>query len=294
MEISVAMCTYNGAAFLKLQLESIFTQTKAVEEIVVVDDMSTDETISILNSYKKIYPAILKVIVNDKQLGVVGNFEKAISLCSGNWIFLCDQDDIWEKNKVEEMIQFAGKNKNALMIYTDAALIDENGHYKNITLWERIRFNEKRQRKYQNQKYAFRKLVAGDNYITGATVLINATLKEIAVPFLTLPPGYLHDLYLGIMAASKNGLYSLNKPLTGYRIHPKQQVGTGQGIIAGTLKKEILSGSFDGFYKDISKTMSFRQKFILYLIKIKKAILKGYFLLPDTHPFKRFYRKVFK
>ncbi len=294
MKISVAMCTCNGAAFLKLQLESIFTQTKAVDEIVVVDDSSTDETVDILNEYKKKYPSVLKIIINDNQLGVVGNFEKAIRLCSGSWIFLSDQDDIWKQNKVEEMTGFAEKNQNVLMVYTNAALIDEKGVFQNITLWERIRFNAMLQKKYRNNRYAFRKLLAGDTYITGATVLINASLKETALPFLNLPPGYLHDLYLGIMAASKNGLYSLNKPLTAYRIHPNQQVGTGQGLAADLIKKEILSGSFDSFYKGLSKKISFPQKCILYFIKQKKAVLKSYFLLPDTHPVKHLYRKIFR
>ena len=294
MKISVAMCTCYGDAFLKLQLDSIFSQTRAVDEIVVVDDRSTDETTAILEDYQKKHPAVLKVIVNEKQLGVVRNFEKAISLCSGDWIFLSDQDDIWEVDKVEEMTGFAAAHTNALMIYTDAALIDEKGNLKNLKLWERIRFNRKRQKKYENNWYAFRKLLNGDNYITGATVLISATLKESAVPFLTLPSGYLHDLYLGIMAASKNGLYSLNKPLTAYRIHPHQQVGTGQGVAAGMIKKEIVSGSFQGFYKELSKTLSFRQKCILYVIKKKKQVLKKYSILPESHPVKKFYRKIFK
>jgi glycosyltransferase involved in cell wall biosynthesis len=91
--ISLAMPTYNGERFLREQLDSIYNQTIVPDEVIVVDDCSTDGTISILEEYKKKYG--LKYWVNEKNLGYNKNFEKAISLCTGDYIALSDQDDVW-------------------------------------------------------------------------------------------------------------------------------------------------------------------------------------------------------
>src|SRR6476659_477323 len=101
MKISVALCTYNGERFLNEQLESILAQTFPVTEIIVCDDGSTDDTSTMLQQFERRYFNLFKIYVNAENLGVIKNFEKAISLCAGDIIFLADQDDIWEINKVE-------------------------------------------------------------------------------------------------------------------------------------------------------------------------------------------------
>src|SRR6266542_888200 len=110
MKISVAIGTYNGEKFLNVQLESILQQTIPVHEIIVCDDHSGDDTINILREFEVSYPSLLKIFANEKNLGVVKNFEKAISLCTGNIIFLADQDDVWNNNKVESVLNFFRNN----------------------------------------------------------------------------------------------------------------------------------------------------------------------------------------
>ena len=104
MKISVALCTYNGEKFLKKQIDSILSQTIKVDEIVVCDDRSQDGTHDILNGYQSQYPDVFRVFINDENLRSVKNFEKAISKCTGDLIFLSDQDDIWIPEKVEIFI----------------------------------------------------------------------------------------------------------------------------------------------------------------------------------------------
>src|ERR1700709_1166359 len=122
--VSIALCTYNGAAYLKEQLDTLVNQTYPNCEIICVDDCSTDNTVEILKQYTHSYPQI-KLHINSKNLGYTKNFEKAIGLCSGEYIALCDQDDIWDKNKISIMSLLIGDN---MLAYHDSAFVDENGN----------------------------------------------------------------------------------------------------------------------------------------------------------------------
>src|SRR5258708_3925751 len=101
--VSIALCTYNGEAYLKEQLDSLIDQTYPNCEIIIVDDCSKDGTVDILKQYANEYTQI-KLYINTENLGYTKNFEKAIVLCNGEYIALCDQDDIWDKNKISIMI----------------------------------------------------------------------------------------------------------------------------------------------------------------------------------------------
>ncbi|WP_305209499.1 glycosyltransferase, partial [Dubosiella newyorkensis] len=100
--ISVAMATYNGENYISEQIDSIINQTRKVDEIVIVDDHSTDQTVPILLHLQKDHPEWnIKIHVSTKNVGYKTNFKNAIELTSGDLVFLCDQDDIWHKDKVE-------------------------------------------------------------------------------------------------------------------------------------------------------------------------------------------------
>ena len=99
--ISIAIATYNGARFLREQLDSLYAQTLLPDEVIVCDDRSSDETVDILKEYHKRYG--LKYYVNETILGCNHNFIKAFSLCRGDFVCICDQDDIWLPNKIETL-----------------------------------------------------------------------------------------------------------------------------------------------------------------------------------------------
>jgi len=109
-KVSVVMCTYNGAKYLKEQLESIIRQTYPIYELIVQDDRSTDNTVEILNEYSKKYPHIIRIYINQQTLGVNENFYSAITRATGDYIAISDQDDIWELNKIEKQIETIGDN----------------------------------------------------------------------------------------------------------------------------------------------------------------------------------------
>ena len=83
--VSIALCTYNGGAYLGEQLDSIVNQSYSPLELIAVDDCSTDNTLDILKEYAAKYPFI-KVFVNPENLGYIRNFEKALQLCNGDFI----------------------------------------------------------------------------------------------------------------------------------------------------------------------------------------------------------------
>jgi glycosyltransferase involved in cell wall biosynthesis len=143
MKISVALCTYNGTQYLALQLASIFFQTIPVNEIIVCDDGSEDDTLSIIDDFQKLHPGIIRFYQNEYNLGAKKNFEKAIGLTTGDFIFLSDQDDIWLPHKVSATLHFFENNIDAQAVFSNGSIIDEQGHEINTTIWECMGFSQK-------------------------------------------------------------------------------------------------------------------------------------------------------
>lgn len=267
MKLSVAMCTYNGEHYLKEQIDSILNQTIEVHEIIVCDDNSTDTTFAILKEYETNYPSLFTIIKNEESLGTIKNFEKAISLTSGDLIFLSDQDDVWYVNKVETMLSFYKQNKACKLLFSDGDLVDETGTFLNSTLWKKWDFDASTQKKWKNNNYVFFELLENRNRITGATVSFCKSLKD-NLPIIGYPFFY-HDAFLGLHAAAQDGLFFLNQTLIQYRVHDKQQVGVANNLSVDQFVKQntttISKKEFVNKILDIYKT----KKMNFYLKKIK-------------------------
>ncbi len=123
MRISVAMATYNGGAFIREQLESILINLTAEDEIVISDDGSADDTRRIVEEYRIEHANIR--LVDGPGKGVIANFEHAIRMCRGEYIFLADQDDIWKPDKVKKVLEAFGKQNCHLVIH-DAEVVNED------------------------------------------------------------------------------------------------------------------------------------------------------------------------
>ena len=133
--ISVSMCTYNGAKHIREQLESITEQSVQPDEIIICDDGSSDDTIKIAKEILAEWSGKSKVIKNEVNLGFSKNFIKAIELCEGDIIFLCDQDDVWHKEKIAIMTDMLAKHQDALLVVHDSLLVDEKRHVLNDSFW---------------------------------------------------------------------------------------------------------------------------------------------------------------
>ena len=124
---SVALCTYNGERFLSQQLESLAAQTVLPDELVICDDASSDGSIRILEVFAKNAPFIVRIFKNPKNLGYIKNFEQAIGLCSMDVIFLCDQDDYWESEKLNQVLKVFDTEEDVGMVLHGFRKIDLNG-----------------------------------------------------------------------------------------------------------------------------------------------------------------------
>ncbi|MFT6754528.1 MAG: glycosyltransferase involved in cell wall biosynthesis, partial [Candidatus Azotimanducaceae bacterium] len=124
MKISIALTTYNGAAYLQAQLNSYLVQERLPDELVVCDDVSTDETVTILEAFKKTAPFQVRVIINELNLGFTKNFEKALLNCSGDLVFLSDQDDVWYPEKILVVVKAFLLNPDKYLLIHDGDLVD--------------------------------------------------------------------------------------------------------------------------------------------------------------------------
>lgn len=105
LSISVAMCTYNGSAFLQEQLDSIAAQTRLPDELVICDDGSSDSTVDIVERFAHGVSFRVQLFRNPQNLGSTRNFEQAMRLCTGDLIALSDQDDVWMPEKLARQKQ---------------------------------------------------------------------------------------------------------------------------------------------------------------------------------------------
>jgi glycosyltransferase involved in cell wall biosynthesis len=242
--ISVAIATYNGGQFLKDQLNSIYNQTYKNIEVIITDDCSTDGTLEILEEYSQKYG--LNYYINEKNLGVVKNFERALSLCGGEYIALADQDDIWLPEKIQNLVNEIG---NYSLIFSDAILVDTYGN--------KIAESLKKVSNYiADTETPFLQLFYRKN-IYGCTMFFRKELLQKALP---IPDDVgQHDWWLPIVAAKNRGIKYLDRRLMFYRQHKNN--------ISGDVKDHII------FYKLLRLFMSeHREKRKKFRARIKKDI----------------------
>lgn len=136
MRISVVMATYNGAAFLEAQLLSILSGSRPPDEIIIVDDGSTDETVSIAERFMRTYPACaFSISRNAVNIGASATFMRSISSSSGDIVLLCDQDDVWHEEKIATMEEVFARQPSLTMAYSDGEIVDNSGEPTGTTIF---------------------------------------------------------------------------------------------------------------------------------------------------------------
>jgi glycosyltransferase involved in cell wall biosynthesis len=218
---SIAMCTYNGEAYLNDQLVSVGKQTQQPDEVIICDDGSTDDTLQILAQFSKKAPFPVRVYRNEQRLGPTKNFERAISLCSGDFLFLSDQDDVWVPEKVDRVLRSFTNNPDAGYVFSDALIVDEMLRPIGYSMWQSIRFTQRQRRQFEQGKQP--EILLKHNVVTGATMALRAGLKSIILP---IPEEAIHDEWIALLASSI-GMYGvfIEEPLVQYRQHSRQLIG---------------------------------------------------------------------
>jgi len=222
MKISVAMCTYNGADFVSDQLESIIAQSRPPDEIIVCDDGSTDQTRALLKQFAVESRVPISLYLNDQNLGSAKNFEKAISLCTGDVIALSDQDDVWRADKLQLIESAFRKAPNAGVVFSDAEIVDENLRSLGRRMWDDVGFDARKQNLVRAGR-ALEVLITGWT-VTGATMAFRSEFVKVSLP---IPEGIamIHDGWIALTVAAVADVLMIEEPLIKYRQHEKQQIG---------------------------------------------------------------------
>ncbi|HEY4322831.1 MAG TPA: glycosyltransferase family 2 protein [Mucilaginibacter sp.] len=202
--VSIALCTFNGAQYLAKQLDTLVNQTYNEIEIIVVDDCSADDSYDILTAYAAKYPQF-KIYKNEENLGFAGNFERAVTLCTGELIALCDQDDLWHPQKIELQ---ANTIKDNILIYHDSEFIREDGTAMNKKMSDIVNLY----RGGEPEVFLF------FNCVSGHSIMMRRELLESALP---LKRDYFHDWWLAYAATNIGKIDFIDQCLVQYRQHDK-------------------------------------------------------------------------
>jgi glycosyltransferase involved in cell wall biosynthesis len=217
--ISVVLTSYNREHFILEQLDSIIAQTYGNWELIIVDDCSTDESKEIIQEFiKKNSDKKITFIKNEKNIGVAKNFEKGLQIASGEYVAVCDSDDVWLDDKLEKELRFL-KSGNFGMVYSDLVVVDEN--LKVI----KKSFIQSCLSYFCSQKHdSFDELI-NDNHIVGPTILFDAKLKQKIIPF---SEHAIQDFWITIVCSLFSTIGFLDEPTVLYRQHSGNMVGASK------------------------------------------------------------------
>ena len=197
--ISVCMATYNGSKYIRQQVESILIQLSFEDELIISDDGSLDETLQVLQEIGDIR---IKIYKNEPPHGVVRNFENAIKHAGGDYIFLCDQDDVWMPEKVKRVLEAL---EDYDFVVHNAEMVDGSLVSRGIDFFS-----------LRKTKYGYWQNLWKMRYL-GCTMAFRRDALKFILPF---PNNILwHDMWAAAILHLKFQGTLINEPLIWYRRH---------------------------------------------------------------------------
>ncbi len=250
-KIIILLSTYNGEKYLKAQLDSLFSQSYKDFKLIARDDGgSSDKTLEILKSYD------IELLPSNENLGVKSSFETLLKYAFENsdadYFMFCDQDDVWNQNKVEltlqKMYEMEKLYKNTpILVHTDLEVVDENLHTINPSFMKLQNLNEKKNR--------LNNLLI-QNTITGCTAMINRDLAKLCLPMSS--NAIVHDWWVGLVASYFGKIGYLQQSTIKYRQHTSNTIGAKGfdiGFVLKSISKKVSLG------RNISQSKGFFQQF---------------------------------
>ena len=233
--IDILMATFNGGQFIEDQLDSILCQTYSEWKLIIADDCSTDNTVSILEKYQRKYPDKISFYVNEYPTGSAKkNFFLLLDKASSDYVMLADQDDIWLKDKIEltyKMMLKAEKENDIdtpLLVHTDLCVVDQKLSVINKSIFAMQQMDYHRDQ--------LNNLLVS-NIVTGCTTMVNRALLNMLgrKPENTI----MHDMWLALVAAAFGKIYFINKSTILYRQHGNNSNGAKNVTSADYLVEKI-------------------------------------------------------
>ncbi|SEQ24226.1 Glycosyl transferase family 2 [Lachnospiraceae bacterium RM5] len=237
--VTVVMATFNGERYLREQIDSLITQTVSPKKIIVIDDHSSDQTVSLLHELLDNCPIPNMIIEHEMNKGVSKSFQDGIELSSTDYIMICDQDDVWDSRKIELCLKVMSSED--AMVVCNAEIVDNNLKSKEMTMFEYIRlpirFSGDMIRLSPEKML---RMSLKRNYVTGMCMMIRADLAKKAMP---APSSMTYDTWISWVVSSYGSVVFLNKTLVLYRQHNNNVIGTQKS-------KEELSNYYQHRHKD--------------------------------------------
>ena len=217
-KVDILLATYNGARFLKEQLDSILNQTHTEFRLIISDDKSTDKTRAIIEEYAA-KDSRIEYYFQKKNLGVIKNFEFLLKKVESDYFMFSDQDDIWKENKIELSLAKL-KEDDADLVYSDLEVVDRDLKTIYKSYWK-LKGLENKVKKYNNFEALYL-----NNFITGCTMLSKKKFIDLILPLPTKSKYVLHDYWVSLIVSQHGVLTYVKEPLIKYRQHKDNKIGS--------------------------------------------------------------------
>lgn len=228
---SVVVCTYNGERYIVEQLKSILEQTHPISEIILCDDGSTDKTLEVAESlfvasgFKN-----YRILAGRVNRGVVANFLRGLKTSTGDYVFTCDQDDVWCRDKVEVFAKAAERSHKQLY-FSDGYVVDADLSKRPYSLWDSLHFSPSA----LNNKSMLDVLLSRC-VVTGAAMMVSRSLID---EIDSVPSCWLHDGWFAMVAACSDSIQPIDRKTFLYRQHGSNVVGAHSDSFRGRVKNWV-------------------------------------------------------
>lgn len=207
--ISVVMPAFNAEKTIGQAIQSVLNQTYKKLELIIVDDASTDETLSIAGEYAR-KDTRIRILKNMKNFGVSQSRNHGVEFANADWVAFLDSDDMWMPDKLEKQYQMILDNPSCSICFTGSAFMDEHSHRYNYIL------SVPRQLVYHD--------LLKQNLISCSSVLVK---KEVLKKYPMMNDPLIHEDFATWLEILKNESYAIgiNEPLLIYRLCKSSKSG---------------------------------------------------------------------
>jgi glycosyltransferase involved in cell wall biosynthesis len=280
VKIQILLSTFNSSTYLKEQIDSIIGQTDTDWELLVRDDGSTDDTLSIIDWFFKEYPGCVKLLPsNHGSRGAYGSFSDLLQISTAPYVMFCDHDDVWDSEKVADTIRIMEKaevkygSDTPLLVYTDLSVVDEHLFVLNPSCFD--------QQNIDPSRVELRQLLL-QNVPAGCTMLLNRALVEKVgeIPKAAV----MHDHWVALVASCFGKMIYLDKPTVLYRQHSGNFYGAvdyGWGYFLGRYR-EGTTAIRRRFFKNVSQVEAFLGQYNEDLSSENRELLAAFSALKST------------
>jgi len=227
VNLTVLLAAYNGEKYLPELLSSLSGQTFRDFQILYQDDGSSDRTPEILSHWSSRDPRFRPAGRQGEHLGPAGNFLSLLAQSTGDLVFLCDQDDYWEPEKLDVLVRYYAEitgtrsddPSNAvspLLIHSDASVVDESGQMIHPSFFQH--------QGWDPEAVSLNRLLVQNN-ATGCLMMLNRPLVDLVSAYGAPSRMFMHDWFIALTAASFGSIRFCNQPLVRYRQHGDNSIG---------------------------------------------------------------------